>query len=208
MSTPTLRRRAFLHLAVVCLAAAPLSATATEPAVTAPIQQLYDALLGVMKAGSAVPFAQRYNRLAPTIDTVFDLDGILKASVGLVWNAIPAGQQSVLRTAFRRYTIASYISSFDDFTGQRFDVSSQTRELPGNEQVVTTHIIPASGDEHRLDYVMRQNNGAWRVVDVLADGTISRVAVQRSDFRRQLMQGNSEALVVSLQAKAAELAGG
>jgi phospholipid transport system substrate-binding protein len=208
MPTPKLHRRALLRLTLFCLAAAPLSSAAAEPAVTAPIQHLYDALLRVMKAGSAAPFAQRFALLAPTIDTVFDLAGILEASVGLEWNAIPAGQQSVLRTAFRRYTIASYVSSFDDFTGQRFDVSSQTRALPNNEQVVTTHIIPASGDQHRLDYVMRQNNGAWQVVDVLADGTISRVAVQRSDFRRQLLEGGGEALVASLQNKAGELAGG
>ena len=55
---------------------------------------------------------------------------------------------------------------------------------------------------------MRQVNGAWQVVDVLADGTISRVAVQRSDFRRLLRQGGSAALVVSLQSKADQLAGG
>ena len=109
---------------------------------------------------------------------------------------------------FGVYTIASYVSNFDAFTGQRFDVSPDTRALPNNEQVVTTRIIPASGDAHRLDYVMRQNDGAWQVVDVLADGTISRVAVQRSDFRRLLMRGGSAALVASLRSKAAQLAEG
>jgi phospholipid transport system substrate-binding protein len=55
---------------------------------------------------------------------------------------------------------------------------------------------------------MRQANGPWQVVDVLLDGTISRVAVQRSDFRHLLTQGGSAALVVSLQSKAAQLSGG
>jgi phospholipid transport system substrate-binding protein len=208
MPTPPPRRRAFLRLALFCLAAAPMSAAATEPAVTAPIQRLYDALLGVMKTGPAVPFAQRYAQLAPTIDTVFDLSSILQASIGLKWDELSADQHSALLIAFRRYTIASYVGSFDNFTGQRFEVSSDTRVLPSNEQVVMTTIIPASGDQHRLDYVMRQNNGVWRVVDVLADGTISRVAVQRSDFRHLLLQGGSAALVASLQSKADELASG
>jgi phospholipid transport system substrate-binding protein len=202
-----LRRRALVRLALVCLAEAPMPLRAADSAVIAPIQQLYDALLAVMKAGHA-PFAQRYDQLAPVIDAVFDLVTILQTSVGLSWNALSADQHSALVTAFRRYTIATYVANFDSFNGQRFEVSPDTRALPNNEQVVTSRFIPTSGDSYRLDYVMRQVNGPWQVEDVLADGTISRVAVQRSDFRRLLSQGGSAALVVSLQSKVAQLSGG
>jgi len=212
MPTTTLQRRALLRLALSCLTISalpmswPMPAQAANTAVDAPIARLYDALLGVMKAGHSVPFEQRYNQLAPVMDMVFDLSVILETSVGPAWNALSADQHAALRTAFRRYTVATYVSSFDTFTGQRFEISPETRALPNNEQVVSTHIVPASGDSHRLDYVMRQNAGAWQVVDVLADGTISRVAVQRSDFRHMLLQGGSAALVASLQSKANQLA--
>ena len=55
--------------------------------------------------------------------------------------------------------------------------------------------IVTGGDRLRLDYVMRDGNGVWRAVDVLLEGSISRVAVQRSDFRRILSSGGSEALL-------------
>jgi phospholipid transport system substrate-binding protein len=207
MPTLPLRRRAFVRLALIGLAAAPMPLRAADSAVIAPIQQLYDALLAVMKTSHA-PFDQRYNQLAPVIDAVFDLVTILQTSVGLQWNAMSADQHSALLTAFRRYTIATYVANFDSFNGQRFEVSPATRALPNNEQVVTSRFIPASGDPYRLDYVMRQMSGSWQVEDVLADGTISRVAVQRSDFRRLLSQGGSAALVVSLQSKVAQLSGG
>jgi phospholipid transport system substrate-binding protein len=42
---------------------------------------------------------------------------------------------------------------------------------------------------------------------VLADGAISRVAVQRSDFRALLAKGGGQALVASLKQKVDELAG-
>ncbi len=206
-STPALGRRALARLALLCLMVAPIPVRAADSAVTAPIQRLYDALLAVMKAGRATPFNQRVDQLAPAIDAVFDLPAILQTSIGPSWDAMPADQQSALRTAFRRYTVATYVANFDAFSGQRFEVSPDTRALPGGEQVVSSRIIPASGEAHRLDYVMRQVRGAWQVVDVLADGTISRVAVQRSDFRRLLLQGGSAALVVSLQRKADQLAG-
>jgi phospholipid transport system substrate-binding protein len=193
-------------LALFSLVASPITTRAAESAVTAPIQHLHDALLAVMKAGTAVPFAQRYDQLAPTIDTVFDLQAILEASVGPMWNSLTPDQHSSLSASFRRYTVSTYVSSFNAFNGQRFEISADTRALPNNEQVVTTQIIPTSGDSHRLDYVMRQGDGPWRVVDVLADGTISRVAVQRSDFRRLVMQGGGAALLASLQQKANDLA--
>jgi len=67
--------------------------------------------------------------------------------------------------------------------------------------------LAASGETHEIDYVMRQS-GTWRAVDVLADGSISRVAVQRSDFRRLVMQGGAQALIESLNQKTSDLSGG
>jgi phospholipid transport system substrate-binding protein len=78
----------------------------------------------------------------------------------------------------------------------------------GNRQVVQTQIIPKSGNSHELDYVMREGGAGWRVVDVLADGSISRVAVQRSDFRRLLTRGGAPALVASLRSKSTDLSDG
>jgi phospholipid transport system substrate-binding protein len=45
------------------------------------------------------------------------------------------------------------------------------------------------------------------VVDVLLDGTISRVAVQRSDFRGTLAHGGVPALIASLERKVRDMAG-
>lgn len=69
-------------------------------------------------------------------------------------------------------------------------------------------ITSPSGDSHELDYVMRDTGSGWHVVDVLADGSISRVAVQQSDFRRLLSRGGAPALVASLTAKSQELSDG
>ena len=78
--------------------------------------------------------------------------------------------------------------------------------MPG-EVVVATQISPRSGSPTRLDYVMRQMPSGWRAVDVLADGSISRVAVQRSDFQSLLASGG-QALIASLQRKVQTLSGG
>jgi phospholipid transport system substrate-binding protein len=55
---------------------------------------------------------------------------------------------------------------------------------------------------------MHRGPQGWKAVDVLEDGTISQVAVQRSDFRQILQSGGAPALVVSLQQKTRELSSG
>ena len=83
-----------------------------------------------------------------------------------------------------------------------------TKSLPNGEQVAQTRIISASGEAHELDYVMRQVNGGWKAVDVLADGSISRVAVQRSDFRRLVSRGGAPGADREPQPKTSDLSGG
>jgi phospholipid transport system substrate-binding protein len=193
--------------AFVVGAALPAHAAGDAAAVVKPIQDLVAGLLQIMKEGPGTPFPQRFDTLAPVVDRTFDLSAVLRESVGLAWAALPPEQQKGLADAFRRYTVATYVNSFNTFDGQRFEVSPETRAI-GNQQIVQTRIIPKSGDSHELDYVMRQEGSAWRAVDVLADGSISRVAVQRSDFRRLLARGGAQALADSLRSKSADMSDG
>jgi phospholipid transport system substrate-binding protein len=201
-------RRAALRLITLVLAGAAPGVARAQTSAVVPIQQLCATLVKIMRMGRSSPFEQRFETLAPVIERVFDLQTILEVSIGPTWPNFPPDQQAALQAAFRRYTVASYVNSFDNYNGQRFDVSPETRTLGNGDQVVQSKIIPQSGEAHALDYVMHDVEGDWKVVDVLADGAISRVAVQRSDFRRLLTRGGALALASSLQQKTMDLGGG
>jgi phospholipid transport system substrate-binding protein len=179
-----------------------------DPAAVQPIRELCDGLLRIMRAGSSTPFTQRFQMLAPDVDRAFDLPTVLQLSVGPSWSSLPSDQQNALQTAFRRYTVANYVNNFDNYTGQRFDLQPDGKDLPNSKQLVQTKIVSSSGESHGLDYVMRRMPGGWKAVDVLADGSISRVAVQRSDFRGLLARGGAQALIQSLNQKTRDLSGG
>jgi phospholipid transport system substrate-binding protein len=182
-------------------------AQAQDGALDKPLNDLYIGLAAAMKAGRATPFTQRFDALAPAVDRAFDLTTILKVSVGLRWDAMNPTQQSALLTTFRRFTIATYVANFDKFDGERFQVFPGSRDS-GSDKIVKTEIMQQSGDPIRLDYVMRQESSQWRAVDVLLDGSISRVAVQRSDFRKILSGGDADALITSLKRKISDLSEG
>ncbi len=206
-------RRDLLRLAAVAFVVViPLRAAGAETtgdaSATAPIEQLNDALLAAMKAGESAPFDDRYRALAPVIERVFDLDAVLAGSIGLSWATLPTAQQAALETAFRRYTISSYATSFNSYNGQSFQLSPVVRTLGNGEVVVNSRLLRTDGSSVVLDYVMRHGPAGWQAVDVLTDGAISRVAVQRSDFRGLLSSGGTSALVAGLEHKVANLSGG
>jgi phospholipid transport system substrate-binding protein len=202
-------RRALLQIALLAPLVAPCRARAAGAQSTAmdPILTLNNGLLAVMKAGKSVPFSERYNALSLIIENTFDLPEILRRCVGSSWSTLGAPEQAELLQVFQRFTITSYIASFNSYAGQRFEIEPSLRAV-GNDVVVETRLVPLSGEPSRLDYMMRAQGNKWRVVDVLLDGSISRVAVQRSDFRRFLAGHDSSGLISSMQQKIASLSDG
>jgi len=170
-----------------------------------PIATLDQALQTAMKNGGK-KFPERYNALAPAVDSAFNLQQVLETIVGLRWSAIPPDQQKALLAVFRSYTIANYTANFDSDSGDQIRILPESRSI-GADKVVETEIVPKSGDPTRMDYVMRQTVHGWQAVDVLETGTISQVAVQRSDFR-SLLEGGAGKLIDSLKAKVDKLSGG
>jgi len=193
---------------LLTLAVASAPAQSVDQTAVAPIEALDQALVGIMKAGRQTPFQQRATMLAPVVERAFDLPDILEISVGPGWSGLAADQRAALLAAFRRYTIASYVDNFDSYDGQRFVITPTTRTLGDGRQVVNTQLIPQRGSAHTLDYVMRKTDAGWKVVDVLADGSISRVALQRSDFSALFDKGGAPALQARLQEKTEALSRG
>ena len=209
MSLAPIDRRRWLKAAVAAAGTALVVPIAyADPAAVRPIRELCDSLISIMRAGTKTPFAQRFQTLAPAVEHAFDLPAVLQLSVGPSWSSLSADQRNTLLTAFRRYTVANYVNNFDNYNGQRFDVQPDSKGLANGEQLVQTKIVAPSGESHELDYVMRRMPAGWKAVDVLADGSISRVAVQRSDFRRLVERGGAQALIESLNQKTSDLSGG
>jgi phospholipid transport system substrate-binding protein len=171
-----------------------------------PIIDLYTALQAGMHMNGA-GFQARFDKLAPVIDRAFNLDAILQTSVGLRWSSLDEAARRTLFTVFRAFTIASYTANFDKYNGEKFDVLPQTR-ASGGDEIVQSRLMASNGEPIRIDYVMRGGSDGWRIVDVLLDGSISRVAVQRSDFRSLLASGDPNPLINSLRRKVADLSGG
>jgi phospholipid transport system substrate-binding protein len=197
-----------LIAALLFTCALPAFALAVTPE-AAPIETLDTALIATMKAGSAnASFQSRYDALDPVVKQVLNLPVILQNSVGFLWSTVPASQQQALGVLFEQFTIASYVNGFSGYGGQSIEVLPTEKPL-GQKMIVESQIVsPGGGAPVRLDYVMDKGADGWQATDVLLNGTISKVAVQSSDFSSLVTTGDASQLIAALKAKIATLSGG
>lgn len=203
-----LSRRQLLALPLAAFAASGAAAetaaeTAAEPGPL--IRRFYDVLLAVMKEAQQLTFDQRYERLAPAIERTFNLALMTRIAVGPDWTQLAAAQQQQLEGAFARYTISEYAAQFDGYDGEQFDVTPTATPNP-NGVVVASRIVKSNGEPVSINYLMRPDSaGAWKVIDVYLDGTISQLAARRSEFVSVLQRNGAEGLVQLLERRTAAL---
>lgn len=204
-------RRAALDLAMVAMTTAtPWCPTRADAAITvpqAPIPRLDNALLAAMKSGAGTSLDKPYRMLEPVVDQVFTLDAVLEASLGVSWATMPNAQTIELAAAFRRYTVPSDLSNVDNCDGQKVESLPSVRPVGDGELIVRTRLIRTDHSARKFDCAIRQDPAGWQAVDVLTDGSISRVAVHRSDFGVLRAGGAERVLAAGLERKALSLSG-
>jgi phospholipid transport system substrate-binding protein len=95
--------------------------------------------------------------------------------------------------------LPTYADRFDTYSGEQLEVTGARPY--GSDVVVQTKIVKSNGEATALNYLMRQNQGAWQISDVYLEGTISQLAVQRSEFSSILRREGVDGLVMALNRK-------
>jgi phospholipid transport system substrate-binding protein len=175
------------------------AADALDPA-AARIQAFYDVLLNGMQHAKDLGVQGRYEKLAPIVKETFDSATMTRVAAGPAWNKIPPDKQQALIEAFARMTTASYASQFAGYSGQKFTV--EPKATPRNADVIVhSRLVPANGDPVTFNYLMRGSGADWKIEDVYLDGTISQLAVRRSEFSAILASDGPDGLLSKLKAQ-------
>jgi phospholipid transport system substrate-binding protein len=204
MSLRTTRRGLMARLTKICLALLLIAAPLAQPAAAASDSQgvvrgFYGVLLGNMREGRVLGESGRLARLAPVVDRSFDIPAMTRLAIGPSWASLTPAQQQQLIAAFSHYVAATYADQFDTYSGEQLQVTGE-RPL-GADLVVETKIVKSKGDVTRLDYLLRQDQGGRRISDVYLDGSISQLAVHRSEFHSILRREGVDGLVIALNRK-------
>ncbi|KIM00696.1 ABC-type transport system involved in resistance to organic solvents auxiliary component [Paramagnetospirillum magnetotacticum MS-1] len=145
------------------------------------IRTFSDRLLESMKGGAKLGFKGRAEKMRPAVADAYDMASMTKSTLGTAATKLAPEDAAKLAEAYSNFSVATYAAQFNEWSGERFEVGEQ-RPSAGGAVVVPSWLVPKNGDPTQIDYVMRQDQGQWRIVDVLFEGTVSQVAVRRSEF--------------------------
>ncbi|HTY68331.1 MAG TPA: ABC transporter substrate-binding protein [Alphaproteobacteria bacterium] len=168
------------------------------------VRDFYDVLLATMRDGQQLGVKGRFDRLAPTIDQTFDLAFMARTAVGPQWLKFSVSERDNVTKALRRYIVATYADNFDDYSGEKLEVSGEDNHTLG--RVVHTRLVKPDGVPVTIDYLVHDDGASWRIRDVYLDGQISELAVRRSQFLAILSANGTDGLIAMLNQKADKLA--
>jgi phospholipid transport system substrate-binding protein len=188
---------------LVGFAAVPAArATETVGAPDAVVTTLDQSLIDVMRHAEQLGYRGRYARLEPVVRESFDIGYMTRIAVGPGWATLTPDQQGQLSRAFGQFITATYARRFDGYSGERFETLGEKPIGPAT--LVQTRLVKSDGEPVALNYVTRQNDGRWQVVDVFLTGTISELAQRRSEFTAVFQSGGFDGLLTLLQRKVAQ----
>src|SRR5262249_17214304 len=138
------------------------------------------------------------------IQKAFNLPLMTRLSIGPDWAKLSPDEQKRLIAAFSDFTVSTYASRFDGYSGERFDVDPNSAQSSGGV-VVNTKLVQKSGEAVQLNYPMRDGEAGWQILDVFLKGTVSELATRRSEFSSVLRREGADGLVRLLQSRADDL---
>ena len=200
-------RRALRLVLLACVVASAPLAASVEPEAAAVVEKLHGELIAVMKKADALGYAGREARLRDPLLASYDLDFMARLVLGRHWQTLSEAQQAQFVEAFTRLTLANYAGQFTGFAGEQFEVVG---EEPGVQDtvLVKTRLVRPSEEPVQLDYRLHRTPAGWRIIDVYLNGTISELALRRSEYSALLRREGFDALMQALDAKIAELGRG
>jgi phospholipid transport system substrate-binding protein len=170
------------------------------------IEALQVCLLEVMKNAETLGFEGRVETLGPVLPEVFDLGFMAEKSVGRHWKtASPEDQQRLVAT-FTRYIVANYAGRFTGWDGQKFEIQGDEPSARGT-MLVLTHLLDPNRETVSLDYRLRKTDeSGWQIIDVYLDGTVSELALRRSEYSALIKREGFQALLAKLDERIETLA--
>jgi len=164
-------------------------------------------LLDVLKHADTLGYQGRVERLKPVMQATFDLPFMAEKALGTRWKSLGEADRARWIAAFGDFTVANFAANFDHYTGQTFELLGE-EPAANDTRLVRTRVV--SPGERNVDfaYRLRDAGDRWAIVDVYLEGTVSELALRRSEYASALEHQGFDALVATVRRKIADLAAG
>ena len=168
------------------------------------VEALHTVVLGVMKEADSLGYQGRCDRLAPVLRNLYDIPFMAQKSVGRYWKGTSEEERQHLLKTFTEFMIANYAGNFDGYSGQVFETLDEEPSTHGTV-LVRTRLLDPDGEATQLNYRLRPVDGEWKIIDVYLNGTVSELALRRSEYSSLIQREGFDSLIVALNRKITDL---
>lgn len=194
-----------LALAVASVSVAEQAGVTKQPGEI--VDSLHSELLDVMKEAATLGYQGRYSRLVPVLNELFDIPFMAKKSVGRYWKTVDEQGRARLLATFGRFTVANYAGRFSDYSDQYFETLKVVESTHGTF-LVHSKLVTPNGETVQLNYRLRPVDDGWRIIDVYLNGTVSELALRRSEYSSLIQREGFDALLTALDERISALESG
>jgi len=206
---PALRERARLAVVTAALSVLALPgvraadnaiATDTPEATVASLQR---GLIAASEAHPGASVGDRYRALEPLIEQTHNLPYIAEFALRKQWSSLAESDRQRFVAVFEKLSVMTYASRFKNVTPRTFKNGAPGVVEAGRAHVLTAIARQAQPDVS-LEYMLEQKDGAWRIINIIADG-VSDLALKRAEYQRILTSGSIDDLIKELETQTARL---
>jgi phospholipid transport system substrate-binding protein len=152
-----------------------------------------------LRAGDAIPYAERRDRLAEFTRDFIDTPRMARFSYGVGWVDLTAEEQALWIDTFTRLDISSQASLRLRDRGQEYRVKG-FRFIREGVLVIRTEIdYPKRNLTVFVDYSLEKEAGGWKIVDRHSPPSVSEIATRRAEYRTILERKGFAILVAEME---------
>jgi phospholipid transport system substrate-binding protein len=184
---------------LIWVALYPSYGRAEESGPTGVIRTFNDTLHEAMKRAKELGYSGRYKLLEPIIKDAFAIPFMAAQSTGRYWKTLKGEDRSLFITTYTDWTIATYAGRFNSYSGEKFNLVSESAPVQGTVTVIS-NLIKQNNEEVSFHYLFRKVDGAWRIVDIQISG-VSQLALTRAQFVGVIKDKGFKGLISMLRDK-------
>ena len=126
----------------------------------------------------------------------FDFSEMTKRALGSHWKGLGEIEQREFVEAFTQKLLMAYGRTVRASGDEKIQFKRET--LDGKFARVETKVVSGNGEELPIDYQLQENNGQWKVYDMVID-QISIVNNYRAQFERVIAKSSLKELLVRMK---------
>ena len=163
------------------------------------VRQLSDAVIAVLQQKDLSADAKR-EKIRGIVIGYVDFQTMSRLILARNWNGLDDAKKKEFVEEFKQNLSVTYGKNVETYNNEKVQITGDRDEGRGDWTVQTKIIRPQGGADILVDYRLRQENGEWKVIDLVIE-RVSLVSNYRSQFQEVMANGGIDHLLQLLRQK-------